>query len=173
MTIEKNKQNLAIISAGDSLERTIDMNDMHNLLRILGQQLEISVTESNMDYEMIYYACLHLIEHRDKIDVSEDGDKENSNCVSSTQLLQALQFHDRATQRILHVQNTLLNLADRFKDESMSSITVDLANEITKVQSFFSSKQAQAMCDAVMLDSPIKIDISEHDTKNSPDIDFF
>ncbi len=171
--IDSNRPTEIKLQCVDTQGRTVDMKDMNNLLRILGQQLEISVTESNSDYEMIYYACLHLIEHRDKIDVSEDGVSENSNCVPSTELLQALQFHDRATQRILHVQDSIQNLADRFKENSMSTISVDLANEITKVQSFFSSKQAQAMCDAVMLDSPIKVDISEHDTKDSPDIDFF
>lgn len=162
-----NEDKKVINTEAPGLGRAMDMQDMHNLLRILGQQLAISVTESSIDYEMIYGACLH------HIDCESGGEVAGDNKVSSSDLLQALQFHDRATQRILHVQDTLSNLADRFKDDSMSSITVDLANEITKVQSFFSSKQAQAMCDAVMLDSPIQVDISEHDANDSPDIDFF
>ncbi len=149
-------------------EQINDLSDLLGLLTILAKQLELSMDDSSADFEKICDLCSLLLQNNDNQDV---------NIVLNTkktkhQLVIALQFHDRMSQRVSHVSKSLNMIANHLRDIDLHLVNnkdgvlkLDFDNEIKKTLSFFNTSQTAEMCKMISKDSSWLLD---HNVKKQP-----
>lgn len=133
MSAKKVKSTLqnAAFENGDHIVYDEDYKNLAGLLNILSHQLILSLDESHKDYQIIYQYCL--------ADDTSEIKKNNVDVVN------ALQYFDRCSQRVTHVVESLSSLAENLLDESWRSIDMDLGEELKKTHSFYNATQTQEM----------------------------
>lgn len=160
------------------------LSELLGLLTILARQLDMSLDESNIDFEKICALSLPLLQNNSANSGSAVFDGETA----KDELVVALQFHDRMSQRISHVSKSLKMIANHLNEinyhldkVTSGKLKLDLQDEIKKTLSFFNTAQAAQMCEMVsknsawLLDHEIKETSIDQKSKKiiEQDIEFF
>lgn len=109
--------------------------DVHSLLQLLAEQLEVCMDTSSRDFGTIADHCLSSI-----AEYSEPGLSEKET------LIKALQFYDRNYQCAEHIVASLRHLARAINEENYENIHIDFTQEVKKIYSLFNFDQAEKIC---------------------------
>ncbi|GEM_PF-5195821 len=164
------------------------LSELLGLLTILAKQLDMSLDESNIDFEKICALSSPLLQNNAANFGSGVFDGETAGETAKDELVVALQFHDRMSQRISHVSKSLKMIANHLNeiDYHLDKVTsgklkLDLEDEIKKTLSFFNTAQAAQMCEMVSKNSAWLLDHEIQETSGDQkqkkiieqDIEFF
>ena len=140
------KQNNEVGSVDETALQSLSTGDYKNivsLLRMFASQLELTVDESREDYRVVYDYCLS------SLGAEKDADKgaEKKDGRSNADLLVALQYRDRCSQRIRHVHKRIVELANHLQCENWSEVSRECELELEYTQSFYSQCQLKEITD--------------------------
>ncbi len=140
--------------------------DINSLLKLLAEQLEISVDMSSDDFALISDYCLDNLNK--PIDIAS----------YHAELIKALQYFDRFNQCAEHVISSLRQLANELSTQEVNSLNIDFTDEIRKIYSIFNEEQAGKICQHLHLSSIEEQQLLESHWKSvklskSGHVDFF
>ena len=136
---ENSNQSCIEVNKDDHIVGDEDYANLIGILRILARQLELSLEEGNTDYHTITDFCLFAGKNSKGKSV-EFGRRKK-------EVIKALQYYDRASQRVVHVSESLKLLASNLMGEDWSHINMDLTQELKKTDSFYNEVQTKQLSD--------------------------